>query len=73
MARDGPEEAELHRQWEKQEIPFLLDDRPWERAGAIVTGRPALEHDPATQVVTLTNMRGNHLMHGITTPATPTE
>ena len=51
-ARDGQEEEELHREWEEQEIPFLLQDRPWERATAIVAGRPLLEHDPNTQVVT---------------------
>ncbi len=51
-ARDGQEEEELHREWEEEEIPFLLEDRPWERAAVIVDGRPALPHDPKTQVVT---------------------
>jgi len=51
-ARDGQEEEELHREWEEEEIPFLLEDRPWERAAVIVAGRPALHHDPKTQVVT---------------------
>jgi hypothetical protein len=51
-ARDGQEEEDLHREWEEQEIPFLLEDRPWERATVILAGRPALEHDPNTQVVT---------------------
>ena len=52
LARDGQEESGLHREWEEQEIPFLLEDRPWERAEVIVAGRPALKHDPETQVVT---------------------
>jgi hypothetical protein len=52
LARDGHEEEDLHRDWEEQEIPFLLEDRPWERATVIVAGRPALEYDPNTQVVT---------------------
>ena len=52
LARDGQEESDLHREWEKQEIPFLLEDRPWERARVIVAGRPALQYDPNTQVVT---------------------
>lgn len=52
LARDGREEGDLHREWEEQEIPFLLEDRPWERATVIVAGRPTLEHDPKTQVVT---------------------
>jgi hypothetical protein len=51
LARDGHVEEELHGEWEEQEIPFLLEDRPWERAGVIVAGRPVLEHDPHTQVV----------------------
>jgi len=51
LARDGQEEEDLHREWEAQEIPFLLEDRPWERATVIVAGRPALEYDPNTQVV----------------------
>jgi hypothetical protein len=49
---NGQEEEDLHREWEEQEIPFLLEDRPWERATVIVAGRPALEYDPNTQVVT---------------------
>ncbi|UZX05611.1 hypothetical protein F8G81_19795 [Arthrobacter sp. CDRTa11] len=53
LSRDGQEEQDLHREWEAQEIPFLLEDRPWERATVIVAGRPALEHDPKTQVVLL--------------------
>ncbi|MET3934452.1 hypothetical protein ABIE00_002498 [Arthrobacter sp. OAP107] len=52
QARDGQEEEDLHREWEEQEIPFLLQDRPWERATVIVAGRPTLEHDPNTQVIT---------------------
>ncbi|MDQ0923795.1 energy-coupling factor transporter ATP-binding protein EcfA2 [Pseudarthrobacter sp. W1I19] len=51
-ARDGQEEEELHREWEEEEIPFLLEDRPWERAAVIVAGMSAVEHDPKTQVVT---------------------
>jgi hypothetical protein len=52
LERDGQEEEDLHREWEEQEIPFLLEDRPWERATVIVAGRPALQYDPTTQVVT---------------------
>jgi hypothetical protein len=52
VARDGQEEEDLHREWEEQEIPVLLEDRPWERATVIVAGRPGLEHNPNAQVVT---------------------
>lgn len=63
LARDGWEEEDLHRDWEEEEIPFLLEDRPWERATVIVAGRPAMEYDPMTQVVTAhpgTSLRGDH-------------
>jgi hypothetical protein len=37
--------------WMAEELPFLAADRPWERAVVIVDGTPALEYDPATQLV----------------------
>lgn len=37
-------------EWEREEIPFLLADRPWERADVIVGTAGALAHDPATEV-----------------------
>jgi hypothetical protein len=52
LARDGKAEEDLHREWEKQETPFLFEDRPWERSSVIVAGTPALEHDRQTQAVT---------------------
>jgi len=39
------------RSWMAEEIPFVAADRPWERAGLIVTGTPDLPHDPQRQVV----------------------
>jgi hypothetical protein len=39
------------REWEAEEVPFLVDDRPWERADFIVTSAPMLAHDPETEVV----------------------
>jgi uridine kinase len=38
-------------EWEAEEVPFLLDDRPWERAHVIVGTAPALPHDAETEVV----------------------
>ncbi len=38
------------RAWMAEEDPFLLADRPWERATAIVAGTPDLPHDPRTEV-----------------------
>ena len=31
-------------------LPFPAADRPWERADAIVAGRPELPYDPATEL-----------------------
>jgi hypothetical protein len=33
------------------EVPFLLEDRPWERADVIAATAPVLAHDPETEVV----------------------
>ncbi|GAA1657068.1 uridine kinase family protein [Actinoplanes couchii] len=55
MDRNGFDLAEAQRQWqewEAEEVPFLEADRPWERADVIVAGTPALDHDPATHLVT---------------------
>jgi hypothetical protein len=37
--------------WMTEEIPFVADQRTWERADVIVNGTPELAHDPATHVV----------------------
>lgn len=37
--------------WMCEEEPFVLAERAWERAFAIVCGTPALPHDPATELV----------------------
>ena len=37
-------------EWEAEEVPFLLGDRPWERADVIAASAPVLAHDPATEV-----------------------
>jgi len=37
-------------EWEAEEVPFLLDDRPWERADVIAASAPVLAHDPAAEV-----------------------
>jgi uridine kinase len=38
-------------EWQAEEVPFLLDDRPWERANFIVANAPMLAHDSQTEVV----------------------
>jgi hypothetical protein len=55
IERDGEDpDTALRKWWEwaDVEVPFLLEDRPWERADHIVAGTPALPHDAATDVVT---------------------
>lgn len=53
VARDGddPAEVNLRREWQQEEVPFLRQDRPWDRATAVVAGTTDVPHDPATQVV----------------------
>ena len=54
MAHFGTDEATAIREWEEweaEEVPFLLADRPWERAAVIVAAAPVLPHDPAVEVV----------------------
>ena len=53
MARDGHDEESALRlwwEWEEEEVPFLIADRPWERADIIVAASPVLPHDPDTEV-----------------------
>ncbi|WP_250036249.1 uridine kinase family protein [Paractinoplanes maris] len=49
--RTGPEAKLNWDEWMAEEIPFLLDDRPWERARFIVGTTSPLPHDPETSVV----------------------
>lgn len=45
---------EFWDEWEREEAPFLADDRPWERAVLVVCGTPELTgvaYDPATEVL----------------------
>lgn len=54
IERDGGDanaEAFWHA-WMAAEIPFLLEQRPWCRAGLLVCGTPEIPHDPDTQLVT---------------------
>ena len=52
IERDGrPDAADFWAAWEAEEVPFLAADRPWERADAVVAGRPELPYDPATELL----------------------
>jgi len=65
IARDGGNRAaaEFWREWEAQEVPFLADHRPWERADVCVAGTPVLPHDPATEVVLAPAPRRERAQH----------
>jgi uridine kinase len=43
--------------WAAEEVPFLLEDRPWERADVIAATAPVLAHDPETEVVVAPPLR----------------
>lgn len=53
IARDGgtDEARTFWDEWMAAEIPFLAEDRPWERADAIACGTPELPHDPDAEIV----------------------
>ena len=46
-------------EWEAEEVPFLLDDRPWERADFIVGTASALPHDARTEVAIADGLRAS--------------
>ena len=56
IARDGgdAEAARFWDEWMAAELPFLADQRPWERADAVVLGTPSVEYHAASQVVLAT-------------------
>ena len=53
IARDGGDEAAVSfwHLWMAEELPFMVRQRPWERAAVVLAGTPQLAHDPLRQVV----------------------
>jgi hypothetical protein len=53
VARDGdsPQQRAHVADWLREELPFMLRERPWARATMIVGGPAPLPHDPDTEVV----------------------
>jgi hypothetical protein len=47
----GPRSVQDLRDWMAEEIPFLADERPWERASLIACGTPQIPYDPAAEIV----------------------
>jgi ribosomal protein S18 acetylase RimI-like enzyme len=40
-----------HLEWMAEEIPFVAEQRPWERVDLVVCGTPLIAFDPATELV----------------------
>ncbi|GAA0571024.1 hypothetical protein GCM10010172_64330 [Paractinoplanes ferrugineus] len=51
LGRTPDEAVRLWAEWEAEEVPFLLADKPWERAHLVVGTASSRPHDPATEVV----------------------
>jgi hypothetical protein len=51
LERDGADRADFWAEWQAAEDPFQAEQRPWERAGLIVSGAPDLPHDPVSELV----------------------
>ncbi|WP_238678083.1 hypothetical protein [Micromonospora trifolii] len=53
VARDGDsaEQQEHVTNWLREELPFMLRERPWSRATLIVAGPSEIDHDPDTELV----------------------
>jgi uridine kinase len=51
LLRDGADAADFWAEWQAAEDPFQADQRPWERAGLIVSGAPEVPHDPRSELV----------------------
>jgi hypothetical protein len=62
LARDAAsgETEEFWDEWEREEAPFLAEDRPWERAVLVVCGTPELAgvpHDLTAEVLVGRDLR----------------
>jgi energy-coupling factor transporter ATP-binding protein EcfA2 len=53
LARDGDslEQRRHVAEWDREERPFLREQRPWARATLVLAGSQVLAHDPRTQAV----------------------
>jgi hypothetical protein len=57
LARDGADAAGFWAEWQAAEDPFQAAQRPWERAGLVVSGAPHLPHDPLRELVVAPSQR----------------
>jgi hypothetical protein len=59
LGRDENEALQKWYEWEAEEVPFLLDDRPWQRAHFIVGTALTLPHNAETEVVVAPPLDGS--------------
>jgi hypothetical protein len=57
LGRDPDEAVRAWDEWEAEEVPFLLDDQPWQRAHVIVGTASSVPHDAETEVVVSAPLR----------------
>ena len=60
VARDGdsPEQQELVLRWMEEELPFMAREQPWAYATIVLNGTSDLVHDPDTELVAASPVRG---------------
>ena len=58
LGRDEDEALRLWDEWDAEEVPFLIDDQPWQRAHFVVGTASSLPHDAETEVVVSPPLRG---------------
>jgi hypothetical protein len=51
LGRDEAAALRAWDEWDAEEVPFLLEDRPWERARFVVATASSLPYDARTEVV----------------------
>lgn len=52
VGRPGQSPTVQHlRDWMAEEVPFLAEQRPWERADLVACGTSEIPHDPAAELV----------------------
>jgi len=62
IAREGGsrQATDFWWEWDREEQPFLADDRPWERADALICGTPQMSgvsYDPALEIIVGRSLR----------------
>jgi hypothetical protein len=61
LARDGAHHASFWSEWQAAEDPFQAEQRPWERAGVVVSGAPDVPHDPLGELVVAPALRSRQV------------